>query len=102
MQVYHCDSISCSPWNFTTNDYWNKEHRWVGGKDLYCNEMMYSVRLLTLLVSARKLGVLFLIFTAKHKFSCGIHASLFAKYMIQCMFYVRFKSSSEVFCSLVI
>lgn len=89
MQVYCCDSISCSPWNFTTNDYGNKEHRWVGGKDLYCNEMMYSVWLLTLLVPAWKLGVLFLLFMAKHKFSCGIHASSFANYMIQRMFYIH-------------
>lgn len=73
MQVYCCDSISCFPWNFTTNDYWNKEHQWVGGKDLYCNEMVYSVWPLMLPVSAWKLGVLFLLFVVKQillSYSC--------------------------------
>lgn len=60
----------------------------MGGKDLYCNKMMYSVWLLKLPVAAQKLGVLFLLFMAKHKFSCGIQASSFAKCMTQRTFYI--------------
>lgn len=66
-------------------------------KDLYCNKMIYSVWFLMLPVSAQKLGVLFLLFMAKHKFSCGIHASPFAKHMIQCVFYIRVLNVAQKF-----
>lgn len=61
-------------------------------KDLYCNKMMYSVCLLMLPVSAQKLGVLFLLFMSKHKFSCGIHASSFAN-----MFYIHVLNVAQKF-----